>query len=107
MVTNNIKQKVYKIVALIPYGKVSKYKKVAGLAQITNPRLVGYLLHLNKNPKKTPCHRVIRSDGTLASNYAFGGKTIQKNILRGEGVRFRGEKVIPKYIWPPSTASLL
>ncbi len=79
-------QKVYSIVKAIPKGKVLTYKEVARRAGIKNPRLVGRILHQNPDPKNIPCHRVIRSDGTLASGYAFGGKEKQKELLKKEGV---------------------
>lgn len=81
-------EKIYKIVSIIPKGKVTTYKQIADLLGIGNPRVVGFALHTNKNPEKIPCHRVIRSDGTLAKGYAFGGEIEQKKKLEKEGVKF-------------------
>jgi methylated-DNA-protein-cysteine methyltransferase related protein len=63
------------------------YGEVARLAG-TSPRAVGRILHTNTDPDRYPCHRVIHSDGTLASGYAFGGKETQKKLLEAEGVLF-------------------
>lgn len=87
---NNLKlsiiaQKIFAEVAKIPRGKTTTYKAIA-IKVGTNPRAVGNILHTNPDPKTYPCHRVIRSDGKLASNYAFGGKTAQLNLLLKEGV---------------------
>ncbi|MDP2649787.1 MAG: MGMT family protein [bacterium] len=85
-------QKVYKVVSLIPKGKVSTYKIIAELSK-TNPRIVGFALHANKNPKQIPCHRIIKSNGTLAKGYAFGGVRQQRHKLEEEGIIFPNSKV--------------
>jgi methylated-DNA-protein-cysteine methyltransferase related protein len=79
-------EKIYSVVSKIPRGKVLTYKIVAELSGIKNPRLVGFYLHRNPDPKKISCHRVIKSGGTLAKGYAFGGMKKQKEILQKEGV---------------------
>lgn len=85
--------KVYSIVAKIPKGKVMTYKKVGELSGVRNARVVGFALHANKDPQNIPCHRVIRSDRTLAKGYAFGGKEKQKEILEAEGIKFIDYKI--------------
>lgn len=86
-------QKIYQIVAKIPRGKVMTYKQVADIAR-TNPRIVGFALNKNKNPKLIPCHRVVKSNGKLANGYIFGGKEIQKKKLKEEGVVFINKEII-------------
>lgn len=103
-------EKVYKIVSSIPRGNVTTYKQIAKLAGINppagGPRLVGFYLHKNKNPNQIPCHRVIRSDGTLAKGYAYGGITKQKEILEKEGIKFDKEKInLKKYLFTPNIYS--
>jgi len=91
-------EKIYQAVSSIPKGKVSTYKRIAELTGIKNPRLVGLYLHKNLDPKKIPCHRVIKSNGTLAKGYAFGGANKQKEILEKEGIKFDGDKInLKKY----------
>lgn len=85
-------EKIYKVVAKIPRGKVLTYGDISVTLDI-NPRVVGYALHANKNPSLVPCHRVVFKDGSLAKGFAFGGKDIQKKLLVNEGVSFIGEKV--------------
>jgi methylated-DNA-protein-cysteine methyltransferase related protein len=95
-------EKIYKTVSQIPRGKVLTYKMVAKLSEINNPRLVGHYLHANPNHQTIPCHRVIKSDGTLAKGYAFGGIKKQKQILEKEGVKFEKQKVdLRKYLSKP------
>jgi methylated-DNA-[protein]-cysteine S-methyltransferase len=77
-------QKVYAIVAKIPQGSVMTYQEVARRAG--NPRAyraVGNIMNHNPDTRKVPCHRVVRSDGTVGG-YARG--TPKKiAILRREG----------------------
>lgn len=86
-------EKVYSIVSKIPKGKVLTYKIIAQTLNIRNTRIVGFALHANKNIELVPCHRVVRSDGSLAKGYAFGGIKAQKEKLEKEGVRFTNNKV--------------
>jgi len=80
--------KVYKFVSKIPKGKVATYKQVSDATKINNPKIVGFALHVNKDPVKVPCHRVIKSNGFLAEGYAMGGKSTQMKRLKSEGVKF-------------------
>ena len=99
-------EKIYKVVSKIPKGKVATYKQIAKLTGIKNPRLVGFYLHRNITPKTIPCHRVIKSDGKLASGYAFGGMRKQKEILEKDGIKFDEEKInLKKYLFTPNVYS--
>lgn len=90
----NNSDKIYSIVKQIPKGKVLTYKKIAQKTGIKNPRLIGTILHKNTNPKTIPCHRVVRSDGTIAKGYAFGGKSEQIKKLKTEGVQFAKDNMV-------------
>ncbi|KKR76583.1 MAG: Methylated-DNA/protein-cysteine methyltransferase [Candidatus Levybacteria bacterium GW2011_GWA2_40_8] len=83
----NTFEKIYELVAKIPRGKVTTYKALATLSG-TNPKVVGYALHVNKDPDSVPCHRVINSKGRISEGYAFGGPKIQQKMLEKEGVVF-------------------
>jgi len=77
-------QRVYAVVAKIPRGKTMTYGEVARRAG--NPRAaraVGNIMHNNPDTKKVPCHRVVRSDGTVGG-YARGTKK-KIEILKREG----------------------
>jgi len=79
---------VYHLVSLIPKSKVLTYGNVAEILTLQSPRLIGKILHQNKDPKKVPCHRVVFADGSLSKNYAFGGLKGQYLRLKEEGVSF-------------------
>lgn len=77
----------------IPKGKVSTYGSIARALNIRDVRKVGYALHTNKDPQVTPCHRVVKKDGSLAPGYVFGGEVAQMERLEKEGVVFKEGKV--------------
>ena len=65
-------RRVYAVVRRIPRGDVRSYRWVA--TQLGNPglaRAVGQALKRNPWAPRVPCHRVIRSDGSLGG-FAWG-----------------------------------
>ena len=94
--------KVYETIRRIPRGKVSTYGDIARLCG--NPRMarqVGWALHNNPAPVVNPCHRVVFSNGSVCTGFAFGGKDVQKAMLEEEGVEVSPDyKVdLKKYRW--------
>ena len=70
----------------IPRGEVRPYAWVA--AEIGRPRAVravGTALAHNPVPLVVPCHRVVRSDGTMGQ-YSMGGPDAKRRILGAEGL---------------------
>ena len=94
-------ERIYAAVRLIPEGSVATYGQVAEAAGSRRlARVVGYALHANPKPGIIPCHRVVKANGALAENYAFGGIEGQKSRLVNEGVEVYGNKVdLQKYLW--------
>lgn len=75
--------KVRDVVGKIPKGKTMTYKEVAAKAGNPNAaRAVGAVMRGNYDPG-IPCHRVVRSDGTLG-NYNRGGTATKERLLRSE-----------------------
>lgn len=59
------RERIFDVVSHIPRGKTLTYKQVAEKAGSPRAyRAVGAILHTNFDPN-IPCHRVVRSDGTL------------------------------------------
>jgi len=85
---------VYEEVKRIPRGKVTTYGEIAKKVG-TSPKVVGFALHQNPDPKNIPCHRVVFKDGSLSPGYVFGGIVRQKGLLLSEGVKFRNDRVEP------------
>ncbi len=80
-------ENVRKVVKAIPEGKVLTYKAVAQKAGNEKAaRAVANLMAKNYD-LEIPCHRVIRSDGTLGG-YNRGGIDKKRAILQNEGYNF-------------------
>ena len=75
--------KIWKQIKKVPYGKCVSYKKISKQTKI-HPRLVGKICGENKLPLYIPCHRVIRSDGSLGGYSAKGGIGLKKKLLKIE-----------------------
>ena len=76
--------RVRAIVRKIPKGKTMTYKEVATKAG--NPKAargVGAIMRSNYN-RDIPCHRVVKSDGSLGS-YNRGGTLRKRELLKEEG----------------------
>ncbi|NGX28252.1 MAG: DNA base-flipping protein [Candidatus Anoxychlamydiales bacterium] len=76
-------ERIYAQVKKIKKGETKSYSEIAKEAK-TTPRVVGFALHKNPDPKNIPCHRVVFKDGSLSPSYAFGGKKAQEKKLREE-----------------------
>ena len=72
----------------IPRGRVSSYRLIAQhLGDPKGARAVGMALAGNPFPIAIPCHRAIRSDGSLGGYQ--GGTKMKRVLLEMEGVAFR------------------
>ena len=93
------KEKVYSILRKIPKGKVITYKVVADACKIY-PREAGRIISQNPYAPQVPCHRVIRSDGSLGG-YTYKGEQNTKRkaaILRKEGVIINNGKIRQEFL---------
>lgn len=87
-------EKIYVLARRIPKGKVATYGQLARLAG--NPgaaRAVGSAMRCNPDIPKTPCHRVVASDGSLTGYSAGQGISTKRKMLVDEGVSFKGMRV--------------
>lgn len=83
----SFKDKVLNVVSKIPKGKVLTYKEVAKKAGNEKAsRVVGNLMAKNAD-KNIPCHRVIRSDGTLGKYNGLRGVSKEK-LLKKEQTKY-------------------
>ena len=79
--------KVWNYLKKIPKGKVKTYKDVAkAIGKPLAVRAVANAIGKNPYPPKRPCHRVIRSDGTLGGYSGKGGIQQKQRLLRSEKV---------------------
>ena len=91
-------KKVLQALTNIPRGKVSTYGAVAGRAGAPGgARAAGQGCAKNPFPPIFPCHRVVRSDGSLGG--FGGGLKLKRALLEMEGVQFDSTgKVKPEFI---------
>ncbi|KPK64895.1 hypothetical protein AMJ83_00940 [candidate division WOR_3 bacterium SM23_42] len=97
--TYHFQKSVLRMEQKIPRGVVSTYGRLA--KKLGNPRAaraVGTALARNPFPLIIPCHRAIRSDGSLGG-YA-GGLAMKKRLLEFEGVQFDEQsRVVTENYW--------
>jgi len=71
----------------IPKGKVKTYTDVAkAIGKPLAVRAVANAIGKNPYPPKIPCHRVIRSDGSLGGYSGKGGIQKKRHLLKSEKV---------------------
>ena len=75
--------KIWKELAKIRYGKTTSYGEIARKFQ-TSPRYVGNVCGQNKLLLIIPCHRVIKSDGSIGGFSGLGGVKFKKKLLNLE-----------------------
>lgn len=88
-----IEQQVYKKLTEVPHGKVTTYGELAKAVGLKNgQRMIGQIMKKNPYPVIIPCHRVVKSDGTVGG-YAYG-ENIKKNMLQKEGTKIQDGKIL-------------
>ena len=80
-------KKVWNYLKTIREGTVKTYKEVAiGINRPKSARAVANAVGKNPFAPKIPCHRVIRSDGSLGGYSGKGGVKTKKLLLKREGI---------------------
>ena len=80
IIGNNIQKKVWKELLNIKLGKTKSYGEIAKKYKLS-PRHVGKICGQNNFLIAVPCHRVIRSDGSLGGFSSPGGLRLKKKLL--------------------------
>tara|TARA_Y100000590_G_scaffold139274_1_gene159459 strand:+ start:2702 stop:3154 length:453 start_codon:yes stop_codon:yes gene_type:complete len=80
---NEVQKKVWKELKRIRPGFTKSYGEIAKKYNLS-PRHVGKICAQNKLPLAIPCHRVVRTDGTLGGFSADGGLRLKKKLLMFE-----------------------
>ncbi|MCP4186271.1 MAG: methylated-DNA--[protein]-cysteine S-methyltransferase [Gammaproteobacteria bacterium] len=101
-------QKVWSVVSSIPGGQVMGYGEVARAAGFPRySRMVSSAM--SRSPEPLPWYRVVKSDRTLAFEQGSESYREQAQLLKQEGVRFEGKKIVAqprgdnldKILWGP------
>lgn len=78
--------KVYKVVKLIPYGRVTSYGAIARyLGSGRSARMVGWAMNASHGKDNVPAHRVVNSKGILTGKHHFQGINLMQQLLENEG----------------------
>ena len=78
---------VWRYLKKIPRGSVKTYIQVAkGIGKPLAVRAVANAIGKNPYAPRIPCHRVIRSDGSLGGYSGKGGIKTKKLLLKKEGI---------------------
>lgn len=88
---NGFNERCYQLLSLVPEGKVTTYGEIARALNTRAWRAVGSAMAKNKNLFVVPCHRVVRSDGSIGQ-YALGSDK-KASLLINEGVDVVNGKV--------------
>ncbi len=81
--------KVWKEIAKIPLGETRSYKEIAtAIGSPNSSRAVANACGKNPYPIKIPCHRVIKSDGSIGGYSGTGGIERKKELLAKENNRY-------------------
>jgi len=99
-------QKVYQVVRLIPWGRVSSYGAIANyLGQPGSARMVGWAMnHSHHETDYVPAHRVVNRNGLLTGKHHFGAPHVMQQLLESENIQITDDKVVHfrQLFWDPS-----
>ena len=83
MIGNQIQKKIWNELKKIKVGNTTTYGKIAKKYKLS-PRHVGKICGQNNLLLIVPCHRVIRTDGSLGGFTSVGGIKLKKKLLEFE-----------------------
>ena len=87
---------VYQLLLQIPEGKTTTYGDLAtALGNPSASRLIGRILGRNPNPVTVPCHRVVKSDGSLGGYN--GGIDRKIELLKKEGISISNKTTVDDF----------
>ena len=80
--------KIWRYLMKIPFGSIKTYSQVAkAIGKPLAVRAVANAIGKNPYAPRIPCHRVIRSDGSLGGYSGKGGIKTKKLLLKREGIK--------------------
>jgi methylated-DNA-[protein]-cysteine S-methyltransferase len=91
-IKTNFERDVILEVSKIPHGTVQTYKDIAESLNTEGYRAVGTAIGKNPFPIVVPCHRVIRSDGSIG--WFRGGTEVKVDMLTNEGLKIISNRIV-------------
>ena len=99
-------EKVYEVVRLIPFGRVTSYGSIARYLGMTrSARMVGWAMnHAHHQTNEIPAHRVVNRKGLLTGKHHFEGTHLMQQLLENEGIVVVGDQIqeLDKVFWDPT-----
>lgn len=99
-------EKVYAVVELIPFGRVTSYGAIASyLGSGGSSRMVGWAMNASHNMlQHIPAHRVVNRNGLLTGKHHFGGQDTMQQLLISEGAVVENDQILnfKDIFWDPS-----
>jgi len=99
-------EKVYAVVELIPFGRVTSYGAIARyLGTGGSSRMVGWAMNASHNKlQHIPAHRVVNRNGLLTGKHHFGGQDTMRQLLESEGVILDEDQIVnfKNIYWDPA-----
>jgi methylated-DNA-protein-cysteine methyltransferase-like protein len=97
--------RVFEVVRLVPYGRVTSYGAIAGyLGTRGSARMVGWAMNASHTqPNDIPAHRVVNRNGLLTGRHHFGSPKIMQQLLENEGIIIEDDRIInfEEVFWNP------
>lgn len=104
--TLNFFDRVYEVVKLIPFGRVTSYGAIANyLGAKGSARMVGYAMN-SSHGKDVPAHRVVNRKGLLTGKHHFAGTNLMQQLLESEGIVVKDNQIqdLDTVFWDPMQA---
>lgn len=90
-------QLAYEMLRQVPAGRVTTYGALAkAIGRPSASRLMGAIMRGNPYAPAVPCHRVVKSDGSIGGYSGSADENIRRKIekLRSEGVAVEDGRVV-------------
>ena len=97
--TTTFEERVHAAVRRIPPGFVTTYGSLAALLECGSSQAIGQALRSNPFAPEVPCHRVVKSDGSLGGFFGDSTDRAQmrkRRLLEDEGIFFDPSGRIPE-----------
>ncbi|OFY97921.1 MAG: cysteine methyltransferase [Bacteroidetes bacterium RIFCSPLOWO2_12_FULL_31_6] len=99
-------EKVFEVVKLIPYGRVTSYGAIANyLGAKGSSRMVGWAMNASHSSKEyIPAHRVVNRIGLLTGKNHFTDPKLMEKLLKNEGIKVKKDAVVnfENVFWDPN-----
>ena len=96
----DLKEKIYERLRQVPKGKVVTYGELAKACNSNAFRFVGTCMKTNPDPVKTPCYKVVLSNGEIGNYSGVGGVKSKISKLKSDGIEINNGKIdLNKFGW--------